>query len=61
MEEFINLLSQFISTTGFPIVACCVMFYNNKNLTETLNRNTLALSQLATILGKEEVFGNDEK
>jgi hypothetical protein len=54
-------VSQLISSVGFPIAACCGMFwYMNKereehaaevkNLTETINNNTLALTQLKDVL-----------
>lgn len=55
-----------ISTVGFPIAACCVMFwYMNKereshaeeikSLTDTINANTIALTELKDAIGKKEV------
>lgn len=55
-----------ISTVGFPIAACCVMFwYMNKereshaeeikSLTDTINTNTIALTELKDAIGKKEV------
>ena len=32
-----NTLSQLVGSLGFPIVACCVMFYQNSKLQETLS------------------------
>lgn len=59
-----NTVSTLISSVGFPISACCVMFwYMNKereshkeeidNLTTVLNANTLALTEL-----KDAIKGN---
>lgn len=59
-----NTVSTLISSVGFPIAACCVMFwYMNKereshkeeidNLTTVLNANTLALTEL-----KDAIKGN---
>ena len=55
-----------ISTVGFPIAACCVMFwYMNKereshaeeikSLTDTINANTIALTELKDVISKKEV------
>lgn len=39
----INTVSQLIGSVGFPIAACCVMFYQNDKLQKTLTdlSNTL--------------------
>lgn len=62
--EFNDIL-QAISTVGFPIVCCGVMFWNNyqmqkqhksesDNFATALNNNTLALQKLTIMLeGKE--------
>lgn len=41
----LQALSQIIGSVGFPIVACCVMFYQNNKMQETLAElsNTLSL------------------
>lgn len=38
-----NSIMQAVSTVGFPIVACGVLFYQNNKLTETIGelKNTL--------------------
>lgn len=38
-----NAIMQAVSTVGFPIVACGVLFYQNNKLTETIGelKNTL--------------------
>lgn len=60
-------ITQMISTVGFPIAACCVMFwYMNQEreshkqeidkLTEVLQANTLALTEL-----KDAIKGDQTK
>lgn len=39
-------LTQIISTVGFPIAACCVMFYQNSKMQETLHEVTLTMQSL---------------
>lgn len=39
-------LTQVISTVGFPIAACCVMFYQNSKMQETLHEVTLTMQSL---------------
>lgn len=57
----VNQIMQAIGTLGFPIVACCALFYYlNKEqeshksemqaVTDALNRNTDALLELKTII-----------
>ena len=40
-----NTLTQLISNVGFPIAACCIMFYQNGQLQKTLQElsNTLQI------------------
>lgn len=35
--DFLEAITQLISSVGFPISACCVMFYQNNKLQSTLN------------------------
>lgn len=60
--EIMNAIGQFISSYGFPIVACCVMFwYMNKEredhkkevaeMTQAINNNTTVLERLMDKLG----------
>lgn len=44
----INEIAQLISTVGFPIACCCVMFYQNNKLQETLHEVSLAMQKLTT-------------
>ena len=39
----LNDILQAISTVGFPIVCCCVLFFQNNNLRDTIAENTKAL------------------
>ena len=47
-----------ISTVGFPIVACCGLFwYSNKMLdkmTSTIEENTIAITKLSEQLEKDD-------
>lgn len=41
-----NDISQIISTVGFPIFACCVMFYQQGKMQQTLNNVNLTMQSL---------------
>lgn len=43
MEELMTL----ISTVGFPIAACCVMFYQNGQLQKTLSELSSTLTLIS--------------
>ena len=43
--DYTNLV-QVISSVGFPIVACCALFWQNQKLSEAINNNTAALKDL---------------
>ena len=45
-----NGIMQAISTVGFPIVCCGVLFYQNNKLTETINELKVTLVENTTIL-----------
>ena len=58
----VNQIIQAVGSLGFPIVACCAMFYFLQKeqeahkaemalLTEAMNRNTEVLTELKTIIG----------
>ena len=62
--DFSTILSA-ISTVGFPIVCCCVLFYQNSQLQEkheteiselkeVINNNTLVLKEISTKLNINE-------
>lgn len=55
-------VSQLIGSLGFPIVACCALFYRMNvqdeahkaevdKLTEAINNNTIALTKLVQRIG----------
>ena len=46
----INAIMQAVSTVGFPIVCCGVLFYQNSKLTETINELKVTLVENTTIL-----------
>lgn len=41
-------ITTMISSVGFPIVACCVMWYQNSKMQETLNTVSVTMQNLAT-------------
>lgn len=57
MEE-INAILNAIGTLGFPIVACCGLFwFANKlvdKITTVISENTLAITELKTLIEKEK-------
>jgi len=51
----INALTTIISSVGFPIFACCVMFSQNQNLQKTLTEISVTMQKLADDLDELEV------
>ena len=47
--DFETIMSA-VSTVGFPIVCCGVLFYQNSKLTETINELKVTLVENTTIL-----------
>jgi hypothetical protein len=45
-----NAIMQAVSTVGFPIVCCGVLFYQNSKLTETIGQLKDTLTKNTTIL-----------
>lgn len=43
----VNILIQAISTVGFPIAACCVMFMQNNKLQDTLKDISVTMQKMA--------------
>ena len=43
----VNVLIQAISTVGFPIAACCVMFMQNNKLQDTLKDISVTMQKMA--------------
>lgn len=52
----VQAISTFISTVGFPIAACIALYLQNVKMSEALNNNTLALTELSTLIkeGKKQ-------
>ena len=59
----VNEIGQLIGSVGFPIVAFCMMYYlfkdNMSKLTDTLNNNTKAITELNEYI-KSEVRNNEQ-
>ena len=51
-----NAIMQAISSVGFPIVCCGVLFYQNSKLTETIGELKDTLTKNTTIL---ELIGRE--
>ena len=41
-------ITTLISSVGFPIAACCVMFYQNSKMQETLKDVSVTMQTLVT-------------
>ena len=57
-------MTQLISNVGFPIACCCVMFYQNSKLQQTLQEITVTMQSLVTkdCLGSNSIIaGNPAK
>lgn len=44
----IGAITTLISSVGFPIAACCVMFYQNGKMQETLKEVSVTMQTLVT-------------
>mgnify|MGYP003604675939 FL=1 len=47
-------VTTLISTVGFPIACCCVMFYQNSQLQKTLSELTVTLEKMNERIGHIE-------
>lgn len=56
MEEIISM----IGTLGFPIFACCVMFWQNSKLQDTLKDLTVTLEKMRVEFSKKGEEKRDE-
>lgn len=45
-----NVLMQAVSTVGFPIVCCGILFYQNSKLTQTISDLKTTLAENTTML-----------
>ena len=55
----ITQISQMVTTVGFPIACCCVMFWQNSKLQETLSAMSSSLELMNERLSKLEDRQND--
>lgn len=55
----IQTVSTFISTVGFPIAACVALYYQNAKMSEALHNNTVALTELSTLIKKWDTDKNE--
>lgn len=44
--DFLQAFEQFVQSVGFPIAACCVMFYQNSKMQKILSDLSIALNTL---------------
>lgn len=56
----VNALVTVISTVGFPIAACCVMFMQNNKLQDTLKDISVTMQKMADAIDDMEKK-NDNK
>lgn len=56
----VNALITVISTVGFPIAACCVMFMQNNKLQDTLKDISVTMQKMADAIDDMEKK-NDNK
>ena len=58
----IEEITSAITTLGFPICCCVVLFYNNSKFTETLNNLNVTLTNLVNrIENLEDNFKSNSK
>lgn len=50
----VNALVTVISTVGFPIAACCVMFMQNNKLQDTLKDISVTMQKMADAIDDME-------
>lgn len=56
-----EVISQLIGSVGFPIAACCVMFYQNSKMQETLSSIATAMSSMTDKIRDIETKLNEEE
>ena len=57
----INAITQLVTSVGFPIVACYVLFKQNSELTNTITKLTVTLETINERRGKIEDVINNKK
>lgn len=56
-----NTLITAISTVGFPIAACCVMFMQNNKLQDTLKDICVTMQKMADAIDDLEKKGHEDE
>lgn len=56
-----EVISQLIGSVGFPIAACCVMFYQNSKMQETLTSIATAMASMTDKIRDIEIKLNKEE
>lgn len=51
--DTVNFITTLISNVGFPIACCCVLFWQNNKLRESLDKNTRAIEELSKMIDME--------
>lgn len=65
MDMDFTMITQFIGSFGFPIAACCALYWSNAKeaerhqaemdrITEALQQNTIALTKIETLLSRDQ-------
>lgn len=54
-------VTTLITTVGFPIACCCVMFYQNSQLQKTLSELTVTLEKMNERIGNMEGKVNETR
>lgn len=60
----VTTLAEFIQQVGFPVVMCCLLFYQNMKSTEALKNNTTAIESMRTFMEVkfgEKILNDQEK
>lgn len=55
----ITVLAQIVSSVGFPIAACCVMFFQNNKLQDTLKEIAVTMQKMADSIDDLESSNHD--
>ena len=50
----ITVIAQIVSSVGFPIAACCVMFFQNNKLQDTLKEISVTMQKMADAIDDME-------
>lgn len=56
----ITVFAQIVSSVGFPIAACCVMFFQNNKLQDTLKEIAVTMQKMADAIDDLEEGRKDE-